>query len=289
MKPILVIGGINMDILGVPAQPFQLRDSVPGFVSLSPGGVGHNIARHLARMREEVELMTILGDDMLAQHLQQSCRDTGIGLRHTLSLPGASNTYMAVHDGQGDMLAAINSMALMDRLSAERILQALPPDGFTACVLDANLSAEALQAAAGHVRAPLMADPVSVAKGERLRAILPKLHAIKPNWLEAQALTGKDSPEEAAESLLALGLQQVFISLGGDGLYFAAADDQGFLRPAKRLDSPATGAGDAMTAGLALALKQGLSARQAAMLGMAQAADQLERNIRLQHREDEQA
>ena len=39
-KRILVIGGMNMDILGTPKGHFQPRDSVMGHVLMTPGGVG---------------------------------------------------------------------------------------------------------------------------------------------------------------------------------------------------------------------------------------------------------
>jgi len=48
-EPILVIGGANMDILGMPGEHFAWRDSNIGRVMLSPGGVGRNMAEHLAR------------------------------------------------------------------------------------------------------------------------------------------------------------------------------------------------------------------------------------------------
>ena len=42
-----VIGGLNADIWGRPSGPIILRESNPGSVTLTPGGVGRNIAHDL--------------------------------------------------------------------------------------------------------------------------------------------------------------------------------------------------------------------------------------------------
>ena len=44
---VAVIGAVNMDVGGRPFKALIPRDSNPGTVSLSPGGVGRNIAHNL--------------------------------------------------------------------------------------------------------------------------------------------------------------------------------------------------------------------------------------------------
>jgi pseudouridine kinase len=276
MRPILVIGGMNMDILGVPDTGFSLRDSNSGQVLFQPGGVGRNIAQSLAALGAQVELMTVLGNDSHAATLTARCEAQGIGLRYALRIPEKSCVYMAIHDSKGDMAAAINDMRAMRRLTAQSLKNALPPDAFSACVLDANLSEEALIAAVQHVRAPFIADPVSCAKAGRLRVILPRLTALKPNLREAQHLTGKKTAEESALVLLDTGLRQVYISLGINGLYYASHEDRAYLAALPAPHAPATGAGDAMVAGLSFAIAQGRTIRESALFGRECAARHLE-------------
>ena len=57
-------------------------------------------------------------------------------------------------------------------------------------LLDANLSEEALVFLAENLRAPLFADAVSAAKAPRLRPVLGRLTAFKPNRMEAELLSG---------------------------------------------------------------------------------------------------
>ena len=104
--------------------------------------------------------------------------------------------------------------------------------------------------------------------------MLGRLTALKPNRMEAELLSGVPIHNEAdaaraAEKLLDTGLQQVYISLGSDGLY--AADRQGHTA---RVACPkvqianATGGGDAAAAALASCIAHGKTLEEAAHLAI---------------------
>ena len=244
-----------MDIGGSPAAGFRLRDSNPGEIRLRPGGVGRNIAHDLRLLGAEVSLVTALGDDLPGEALRQSCEAAGLDLSLAFTLPGErSSAYLYVTDGAGDMLVGVADTAITERLTPALLAPLLPRLGAAdAVVLDANLSAEALDFLAENCAAPLYADPVSTAKAPRLRGALPYLAAIKPNAAEAAALTGEADSERAARALLAAGVKRVFVSLGAEGLL--AAEGETLLRlPCQPCNIVSTnGAGDAATAAVVLA------------------------------------
>lgn len=60
---VVVIGGMNMDICGRPTGTVVDRDSNPGVVSMSAGGVGQNIAQNMAHLGMPTYLITVYGDD----------------------------------------------------------------------------------------------------------------------------------------------------------------------------------------------------------------------------------
>ena len=269
-KPrVLCIGGMNMDILGQADSAFAPGDSLPGIISMRPGGVARNIAAQLANLGAQVELLCPLGNDQAADSLRASCHQLGIGLNLAIPAPFPSPSYLAIHDESGDMVAAINDMRAMDALRPQALLGRLAAAGaFDACVLDANLSADSLLFLASHLQMPLIADPVSAVKCRRLLPIMGSLAAFKPNLMEARAMSGQDSMERAAQALLATGLPSIFISLGKDGLYYADAVQAGHLDALPIPRVSLTGAGDAMTAGLTLGLAQGLDTVEIARLGL---------------------
>ena len=58
------IGGANMDIHGRSDRQLIMRDSNPGSLHTSLGGVCRNICENLARLGETVRLITVVGDDV---------------------------------------------------------------------------------------------------------------------------------------------------------------------------------------------------------------------------------
>jgi pseudouridine kinase len=50
MRKVVVIGGANVDVKGRASGPYLSGTSNPGRVTVSPGGVGLNIAESLSRL-----------------------------------------------------------------------------------------------------------------------------------------------------------------------------------------------------------------------------------------------
>lgn len=269
MSSVFVIGALNLDMCGLPQDVLRMYDSNPGRITISAGGVAHNIAYHLAQAGIEVELVSLLGDDYAANILSRHCSAENIHLHHTARYPGPSSTYLCIHNEKGEMVAAINDMSLIDHLSPAFIEQRLPEmAGAPLIITDANLPKESLATLAHEAKAPLMLDPVSGFKALRAKDIIGRFAIVKPNALEAKELTGESDPAKAAEWLLEQNVKQVYISLGAEGVYYASRAEKGFL-PATKMKTPSTtGAGDAMTAGIAIGYLQGKSPCRCAQSGI---------------------
>lgn len=266
---ISVIGGINLDILGDPFGPVVMRDSNVGHVSFRAGGVGRNIAAAVCEIGGKARLMTVLGNDRNGDGLLEECEELGMDMSLCGRADAPTNIYLAMHDENGDMLCALNDMRTMEMLTPEMIEKhAEELNKSELCILDANLSDETLQAAVRLLTVPLMMDPVSCIKAHRCLPVMRHLFAIKPNAMEAEEMTGCTDYREAAEKLLEMGVKQVYISLGREGVYFASAEDKGRLLPKKITNLLQTGAGDSMCAGIACAITKGMDIRSCAMSGM---------------------
>jgi len=274
---ILVIGGANTDIVGLPDGRFTPRDSNPGHIRISGGGVARNIAENLARLGAEVEFVTAFGTDDRSLWLRQECESVGIGTRHSVitnDVPGSR--YLAVMDSNGDLAAAINDMRALESVTPEAIERA-PFGSVDAVVLDTNLPGSTIAHAAelaGDV--PVILDPVSTAKGPLARPVLSRLAALKCNLREAEEISGAAGAEGAAERLLEAGVRWVFVTMGADGVWCASADERfGLPAPPARVVN-ATGAGDAFAAGIAFACATGMDLRTAAARASALSAMALE-------------
>ena len=281
---VAVVGGITKDIGGRALAPLVPKDSNPGHVRVSMGGVGRNIAHNLALLGVEVTFLTAMGEDNFTHTVAASCAQLGIDISQVLQVPGATNsTYLFIAGPDGEMELALNDMEIFRHVTPDYLASRLHVlNHAQLVVVDANLPEQSIAWLCQHVTAPIFADPVSTAKAGKLLASLGKLHTIKPNRLEAQllsgvAITGRDSLCRAADALLSTGLQRVFISLGEEGLF--AADRQG-----ERLLLPCcpgqmvstTGCGDAAMAAVAWAHLQGADLKGAAMAALAAGAITME-------------
>lgn len=274
---VTVVGGMNMDIGGRPYKKLVAKDSNPGAVRMSPGGVGRNIAHNMSLLGLDVRLLTAFGDDVYAQKLAAVCGELGIDISQSPVIPGGhTSTYLFVNDESGDMQLAVSDMDIYDHLTPQ-VLQSRRQllDGSQVVVLDTNLPAETVAWVAKNCRAPIFADPVSTAKAEKLRPVLGRLHTLKPNRIEAELLSGvaisdDASLRRAADALLETGLHRVFISLGADGVFAADRSGQVLHLPAPEGNIVSTtGCGDSFMAALAWAYLQGNDLERSARAGLA--------------------
>lgn len=275
----VVIGGANIDIGGTPFRPLVGRDSNPGRVTLSSGGVGRNIAVNLSRLGVGVKFITALGDDAYAAQIADGCRRAGLDLSGSLTVPGgATSTYLYLNDEAGDMELAVNDMQIYEHLTPEFLKSKMDLIGNAAlCVMDTNLTAETVRWLAENVRCPIFCDPVSAAKAGKLTGLLGHFHTLKPNRLEAELLSGikiadERSLEQAADALLGTGLERVFLSLGADGVYCADRSERFRLPCAPSKPVNGTGVGDSFMAAAAWGWMRGLSLRECGRAGQAAAA-----------------
>ncbi len=272
----VVVGGANVDIGGRSRAPLVAADSNPGTISLSLGGVGRNIAHNLRLMGPDVKLLTAYGDDMNGAHLEHSCAQLGIDLKYALKRRGeTTSTYLYIADPAGEMVLAVSDMAICDRITPQYLADNMSVlRSARVVVADTNIPKESLEYLVKNCTVPVFVDPVSTAKAEKIRDLLPYIHTLKPNKLEAELLSGipireKADVQRAARKLLDEGVQRVFISMGGEGVFAADREEQVWIDVVPGSMVNTTGCGDAFTAALVWAWMEGLSLAETAKAGSA--------------------
>ena len=280
---VLVVGGVNIDIGGRPFGRLEPKTSNPGVIGTALGGVGRNIAHNLSLLGKKVVFLTAFGDDLYAGQIEGSCARLGIDISHARIVPGGkTSAYLFLSDEQGDMETAVSDMQICEQITPEYLEENLSLIKNAAVIAaDTNIPEESLAYLTGHADVPVFIDPVSVAKAEKLRGILPRIHTLKPNLTEAAALTrvqitGKESSHEAAEKLVETGVKRVFLSMGDKGVL--AADSAGLKRypGARATVRNTTGAGDSFMAGLIYSYMEGFSMEQTCLFASGCAAMTIE-------------
>ena len=256
----VVLGGLNMDIAGISGELYREHDSNIGRITLTDGGVGHNIAQNMVKLEVPTYLITVFGDDEFGEILSRNCRAKGIKLDFAEKVLGkSSSSYLYVTDGKGDMVSGVNDMAIIKYMTPEffeRRIEFINQSKL--CVIDGNLEQESIEWLADHVTVPLFVDPVSVAKAKRFETVLNRIDTFKPNEIEAELFTGikvvdEETGKKAAQKLVELGVTNAFISLGEHGIICANENDVTSVPILKSKVVSCNGAGDCSMATIAWA------------------------------------
>jgi len=254
MKSILVIGATNVDIIGKTATPLRPEDSNGGRISVHIGGVGKNIAENLKRLTARVEFLTAIGNDAFATIIKNHLDKLGLLYGHSIFCNAPSGVYLAVHGASGDLYVAVSDMETIDAITPEYLITKKDYiDIFDVLVLDANLSKKTLNhICMMHRDKEIVVDAVSTKKSGKIIPILPFVHTLKCNYIEALSMTKGTSFEETVLvfELMMKGIRQVIITNGEKDVFFNEKSliKNSAVTPMSKIVN-ANGAGDAFLSG----------------------------------------
>lgn len=267
-KPYALVFGISIyDIFGFSYATYRPYDSNPGKVKVSCGGVCRNIAENMSRVGIPTKFISILGDDQKGADILRQAEKVGLDMSDSLIVEGGSTpTYLAILDEHGEMVSAVVDTKLANEFSHEEL------DKRASIIENAEymfLGADnppfveyILKKYEGKTKFVL--DPVSAAKAARVKHLLHYFHTVKPNRHEAEVLCGFDvktheDAQRAGAYIRELGVQNVFISLDADGVYYNNGEEEGIIKASCLEILNVTGAGDAFVAGIGAAYMTGRS------------------------------
>ncbi|MDO5521817.1 MAG: carbohydrate kinase family protein [bacterium] len=277
---VLVLGVSVYDIFGFTDQSYRDKDSNPGRVGVSFGGVCRNIAENTARVGVNTKFITVVGDDEKGKSLLEDAKEKKLDVDDSLIIPGGSTpTYMAILDDQGEMQSAIVDMKITDLMTTEFVdSKSSIIENSEYMVLDVDnpiILEHILTKYSGKTR--FIVDSVSAAKVLRVKHLINNLHTFKPNRHEAEVLCGfpivsKEDVKKAGHYFRNLGIENVFISLDEDGIYYNNGIEEGVVKANGIPVINVTGAGDSCVAGLVYGYSKNLSIKDTVKYAIAMSA-----------------
>lgn len=286
---VVVVGGACVDVLATSTAVAVPRSSNPGRTLLGSGGVGRNVAENLARLGSRVSLVTAVGRDAFGDRLVAATAAAGVDVSAVVRSAEPTGTWVAVLDADGELLVGVADLAGTEAIGPDDVRRVSRlVDSADLVVLDGNLSPATVASTArlaAETGTPVVLDPVSVPKAERVSAVLAgglRWLALTPNRDELGALTGlpvgdDDAVAAAVEALHERGVEQVWVRDGATGSLLSVGPDPASRESARLAPVPGpvvdvTGAGDAMLAAYCHALLAGRAPADAAAYAHAAAA-----------------
>ena len=263
---IAVVGSIIMDLMvTTPRVPQRGENLLAHGFKMGPGGKGANSAVALARLGAEPLLVGRVGDDYFGRVELETVRRDGVQTDSVVIDPERHTgiAIIMVDDyGENTILVAIGANA---GLTVEEVAATLQPHWaqLAAVLVNFEIPEEVVRtvvqkAHACHVPVVVDAGPPRHYGVETWRGAT----VLSPNMLEASTMVGypvedEATAERAARDLLAQGPQAIVVKMGDRGAMLVTATERTMVEgfPVQVVDT--TGAGDAFTAALTVALAEG--------------------------------
>ena len=280
MPSIIVIGSSNTDmIIQLDRIPRPGETILGGEFSTAAGGKGANQAVGAARAGGKVTFVARVGRDMFGDQAVAGFQRDGIVTDFVFrdqSAPSGVALIFVAKDGENSIAVAGGANSNLSPADVRKAKRAIA--GASAVVMQLETPLETVQAAAELAAQAGVRVILNPAPARPLPDSLLKLVSIlTPNETEAELLTGikvtdDTSAAQAADKLLAKGVQAVILTLGARGAFVATKESKQLVPGFKVKAVDTTAAGDVFNGALAVALSEGRSLLEAARFASAAGA-----------------
>lgn len=281
MTKVIVFGSLNMDLVAkTPRLPVRSETLLGKDFFTAPGGKGANQAVAVARLGVPTYMVGRVGKDSFGLELLASLQADGIQTENVLvdETTGSGVAVIAVDDaGDNQIIIIAGANGRVNQEDVERLILLFPETAALLLQLEIPLpSVFSAAQAAQQFGCPVILDPAPACL-DFPSELYSLIDIITPNEIEASQLVGfpVNDPEAAAEAAATLcqrGVGTAIVKLGAQGVFCKTSQESFFVPafPVETVDTVA--AGDAFNGGLAVAMAQGHSLREAISWGAAAGA-----------------
>ena len=233
MNKVLVVGSLNMDFaVYMDRRPKAGETVMAQSMKLVPGGKGANQAYALGKLGADTSMIGAVGTDTFGEQMLANLENVGVATDGIKKIAGTETGKAFIEiekSGQNSIsvIAGANAAVDEDLVKAQEEKFAK----VDAVVMQLEIPMPAVVAAAklakNHGKTVVL-DPAP-ARNDLPDELWAQVDITKPNEMELALLTGLPTGTEeevvtAAKALIAKGVKNVLVTLGGDGTMHVSAD-----------------------------------------------------------------
>jgi ribokinase len=272
-RPVVtVVGSFAVGLtLRAPRFPVRGETLIGSDFDMGPGGKGSNQAVGAARLGAESHFVACIGNDLFGEIGTRLYAAEGIGIEHLrctaerntgvgfITLNAAGDNHIVLDPGANALLSPADVDAAEPLIAQSDVV-------LSVLEIPAATAGRAMALARRHSATAIL-NPAPATQLDD--SVLDQVDVLTPNSSELRILLGlpPDDPTDTltlAHRLQARGVRTLVVTLGGDGALLVRADGSTEQVPGARVTVvDTTGAGDAFTCALGVALAEGQALAEA--------------------------
>ena len=266
MAGVLVVGSLNLDmVITVPHIPMPGENVHGNRFSMVAGGKGGNQALAAARLGQDSCLRACVGTDAFGDFLVEALEGGGVDT-FLVKRSGDVSTgvaLIAVEEHTGVNTIVVDPGANMALISSDLDVLESSYGSYGTALYQLEIPLEVVAEGARRARKHGLATVLDAGPPRGANVELARLFdVVSPNERELEDLTGRrvgglDSTAAAAHELVEAGIRTVVVKMGEFGALLATKSNTEHIPAFSVPAVDSTGAGDAFSAGLAVALCDG--------------------------------
>lgn len=278
MKKIVVIGSLNIDLV-LSVEEFPKPGETINSLNYKevPGGKGANQAAAASKLDAKVAMIGKVGADEHGEILLNTLDKYGVDTKHIKKEGTTGKAFIHVNsEGENNIVLVPGANHKMTKEDIDTNLGLIQESDLLILQMEIPIPVVEYALKIGKkLNKKIILNPAPAQKIDR--NLLKNVHTLIPNESELEILTGlpvesKEQIEEAAKSLIALGVNQVIVTLGSKGSLLVDKNTTQYV-PALKVDAvDTTAAGDSFVGAYSSKLIEGYTAYDAAVFATKVAA-----------------